>query len=600
MRRFSATLIAGAAAFLTVLATIVAAPSATAAAAGAPLTVCPGFSGYNNTNSYTAVESGYVSILGHTTKLVSSSGATAWTANPYKNVSWQTWFHSLKWLGDLIYTASGRHSGLTTAQRQNALNFAVKVVADYRAKNPGALTTKPTLWQKNSSGHRAQVLGCLLESLGGNAPSWLVSYANTEAAWLTSSKNYLGAWNQGLDQDLGAIAITCVTGYRLVRDSVVRRASATMDTNIDSDGATSEQSVGYGAYGYALWTKVITSMDACGITPPSVAARVRLVPDFLAWGSTPNGHLEQLGDTTYDPSPNIASTSAQYAATLGALGTPPAGRTRIYNNAGYVFGRSSWSSLTSSMYYSLRFGPKMALHGHADKTSVTYWVRGQQILTDSGHIGYNDTKARIYLRSTAAHNTVSTPARTYLREGHGSAALVGQWQSGNADGYTVADYSLGLQIGSTWKYYAKTRSVVVLRNPDVMIVLDKVAGGAKGQAWNQRWHFAPGVKRVSGSSTRATFSNGASILSVPVATSPAAKTTVASSWIARTTGVKTADLQAVVTTSGRHAQFLTVVAPSGSIGYRYDAAAGQLTVTNYGQTVAVLQINANGSLTQVG
>ena len=597
MRRFSATLIAGAAAFLTVLATIAAAPSASAAAAGQPLNVCPGFSGYNNTNAYTAVEAGYVSLLGHTTKLVNpSTGATAWTANPYKNASWQTWLHSLKWVGDLIYTASGRHANLTTAQRQAALDLAVKIVADYRAKNPAALTTRSAIWQKNSSGHRAQVLGCLVESLGSRAPSWLVSYANTQAAWLTSGKNYLGAWNQGLDQDLGAIAITCITGYTAVRDSVVRRATATMETNIDAQGATSEQSVGYGAYGYSLWTKVITSMDACGITPPAISSRVALVPDFLAWASTPSGHLEQLGDTTYDPTPAVAMTAVQSAAALGAS----ANVVRIYDTAGYVFGRSSWSNLSSSMYYTLRFGPAMALHGHADKTSVTYWVRGQQILTDSGHIGYNDLAARIYLRSTAAHNSVSTPARTYLRETHGAAYLVSKWSTSAGEGYTVNDTSLGLQIGTTWKPYTKTRSVVVLRNPNVMIVLDNIAGGAKGQAWNQRWHFAPGVKRVSGSSTRATFSNGASILSVPVATSPAAKTTVASSWIARTTGVKTADLQAVVSTSGRHAQFLTIVAPTGGISYRYNAAAGQLTVTNYGQTIAVLQINANGSLTQVG
>lgn len=589
MRRSSATVLTVAAAILAVLATALSAPTAASAAPGQPLTVCPGFSGYNHANPYTSVERGYVSILGHTTKLVSSSGSVSWAANPYRNVSWQTWLHSMKWIGDLIYTGSGGHTGVSTSARQHALDEAVAIVASYRSANPGALSTHPSLVQKNSSGHRAQLLGCLVETLGSNAPSWLVSYANQTAAWLTSSRNYLGAWNQGLDQDLGAIAISCVTGYTAVRNAAVNRAASTMAANIDAEGATSEQSVGYGVYGYALWTKVITTMNACGITPPSVIDRVNLVPQFLAWATTPSGRLEQLGDTTYDPTPDIARTAEAGISAQGA-----ASLVKVYDQAGYVFGRSSWNNLGSSMYYSLRFGPKMALHGHSDKTSVTYWVGGRQILTDSGHIGYSDTAARNYLRSTAAHNALSTPARNGLRQGNGAATLIKQWQVGNADGYSVVDRSLGLQLRGVWYPYRKVRSVVVLRNPNVMIVLDTVAGGAKGQVWTQRWHLAPGVKRAGGSATRATFNNGTTIYSVPAATTAHAKVTVGSSWVARTTGRKTADLQAVVTASGRHAQFLTIIAPTAGISYRY--SGGILTVVYRGANVATLQVGSNGIL----
>lgn len=590
MRRSSSTALAVAAAVLAVLSTVLTAPTAASAAPGRPLTVCPGFSGYNHANPYSSLERGYVSILGHTTRLVSSGGSTSWSANPYRNVSWQTWLHSMKWIGDLIYTGSGGHTGVSTADRQRALNLAVAIVNSYRVANPGALSTHPSLVQKNSSGHRAQTLGCLVETLGGNAPAWLVQYANATAAWLTSSRNYLGAWNQGLDQDLGAIAITCVTGYTKVRDAAVNRAAATMAANIDPQGATNEQSVGYGVYGYALWTKVITTMNTCNITPPSVIDRVNLVPDFLAWASTPSGRLEQIGDTTYDPTPDIAKTAA---ASFSALGAPNQ-LVKVYGTAGYVFGRSSWSNLPSSMYYSLRFGPKMALHGHSDKTSVTYWVRGRQILTDSGHIGYADTAARNYLRSTAAHNALSTPPRNGLRQGNGAATLLKQWQVGNADGYTVVDKSLGLQLRGVWYPYRKVRSVVVLRNPDVMIVLDAVAGGAKSQVWTQRWHLAPGVARAGGSSSRATFNNGTTIYSVPVATTAHAKVTVGTSWVARTTGHKTPDLQAVVTATGRHAQFLTIIAPSAGISYRY--SAGQLTIVYRGVNVATLLVSSTGIL----
>jgi hypothetical protein len=604
MRRSRATAVAVAAAFLAVLATLVSAPSASAAVPGGPINVCPRFSGLDGTNPYVGgrgnidLAHGYVTIMGHSTKLLNTStGAVNWSANPYKNTSWQIWLHSLKWVGDLVFTAtrSSDHPTLSYAQRDAALLLAQKIALNYIASNRTALSS-PSLPQRNSSGHRAQVFGCLLEVLGSRASSTLRSYAKSDATWLLQSKNYAGAWNQGLEQDLGALTMACMIPDSSLKAAAVARATATMNTNIDPEGATNEQSIGYGAYGYALWNKVITSMNACGIAAPGVVSRVKMVPDFLAWASTPNGRLEQLGDTTYDPSPNIASTAAQYTATLGALGTPPTDRTKIYANAGYVFGRSGWANLTTSMYYSLRFGPAMAMHGHADKTSVTYWVRGKQILTDSGHIGYTDLAARIYLRSTAAHNSVSTPARTYLRQGHGAATLYDSWYGTNADGYTVSDYSLGLQVGTKWTPYAKKRSIVVLRNPDMMVVLDTIAGGAKGQVWTQRWHMAPGAKRVSGSSLRATFNTGTSILSVPVATTPAAKTSVVSSWIARTTGVKTPDVQAVVTASGRHAQFLTIVAPNPGVTYRYDATLHQITIYSNGNVVTTLQIFSDGRL----
>ena len=195
-----------------------------------------------------------------------------------------------------------------------------------------------------------------------------------------------------------------------------------MATNIDADGATSEQSIGYastatrsGPRSSPRWTPAASrrrrSRRASASCPSSWPGPARPTATSSSSATPP---------TTRRPTSSRPPRSTRRpSARLGPRRRPHA---RLLH-AGYVFGRSSWSSLTTSMYYSLRFGPTMALHGHSDKTSVTYWVRGQQILTDSGHIGYTDTAARIYLRSTAAHNSVSTPPRTYLRQGLGPAVL---------------------------------------------------------------------------------------------------------------------------------------------------------------------------------
>lgn len=596
MRRWSASTIAAASALLVAVGLLTASPSSAATTyPGHPLVVCPGFSGLNTAtaNTYQDLERGYVTIMGRRAKVLDpSTGVVNWSADPFSNSSWRIWFHSVKWIADLVYTASGRHAGLSWTERQKALTLATRIVHSYMVSNTGALS-RPTTVQKSSSGHRAQAIGCLIETLGSSTPSWLRSFANADAAWLLKSSSYLGAWNQGLDQDLGVITIGCVDGNSAARDAAVRRASATMETNIDPQGATTEQSVGYGAYGYALWTKVIRTMDTCGVTPPAVAARVQLVPEFIAWATTPTGRLEQLGDTFYDLAPNIPSTPAQYVATLGTQGTAPAGLVKLYSRQGYVFGRSAWTDLTHSSYYSLRYGPRMNWHGHADKTSLTYWVGGREIVTDSGHIGYNDSKARIYLKSAEAHNIVTTPARSCLRTAGGSADLTLFRQYANAEYYLITDRSLGMMVNGVYKPYTKTRAVFVLHNPDVMVVVDRIAGGASDQVWQQRFHMAPGMSRVSGTSRSATFNDGTTLSIVPTASS-SSSTSVVSGWVARSTGVKTADQQVVSTAKGSQVRFVTVIAPSSSTTWSYDASLGQLTILQNGSPVSVLQLSGGG------
>jgi hypothetical protein len=320
---------------------------------------------------------------------------------------------------------------------------------------------------------------------------------------------------------------------------------------------------------------------------------VALVPEFLAWATTPAGKLEQLGDTMSIATPVIAGTAAEYAATRGAVGTAPEPRVKVYSQ-GYVFGRSSWQNLATSSYYTLRFGPKMAHHGHMDRTSVTFWSNGRPILVDSGHIGYTNKTARKYLISTQAHNNVSTPPRTGLRPSMGGASLTSWFTTDAGDGFTVADRSLGMLVNGRYVPYAKSRSVIVLHDPDVMIVSDTVGGGAAGQIWTQRWHMAPGMKVASASSQRTTFTNGTTVYAVPTLTTAGSKQTRASSWVSQSLGTKTANIEVVQTAVGRSARFLTVVAAEA--GTTYSVSGNVVSIWHQGSLVAQVARSSTGAL----
>lgn len=108
--------------------------------------------------------------------------------------------------------------------------------------------------------------------------------------------------------------------------------------------------------------------------------------------------LHQIGDSELVRTAPVANTPLEYAGNLGASGTPPADRVRVYS-AGYVFGRSAWGpGFAGQASYGIRYGAARALHGHSDHTSITYTARGRDILIDGGHAGYQNDQWRTWAR----------------------------------------------------------------------------------------------------------------------------------------------------------------------------------------------------------
>ena len=159
-----------------------------------------------------------------------------------------------------------------------------------------------------------------------------------------------------------------------------------------------------------LWDTAEQDLAARGLSLPGwITARIAQMPAFLAMATQPDGKLAQIGDTYVIGPRNRPGTPLEYAATRGASGTPPAQRVAVYQ-AGYVFGRSGWSPFGGQSFYSLRFGPGMRIHGHADHMGLTYYARGRNLIVDAGHYGYASTRYRAYLLSPEAASDLSCPA----------------------------------------------------------------------------------------------------------------------------------------------------------------------------------------------
>ncbi len=559
-------------------------PTVPAQAAAVPL--CIGYNGLQTANTVAVVMAGNFVSGSHPAYHVATGTSVNWAADPYHDQSWRVWFHSLKWVGALIYDYQ-RHGNRTSLDRATAL------VADYVSKNPLGHTSDPTT-ELLSMGHRAQLYACLAEANGD--PAWLKAAGSATATYLES--HWAGVWNQGLDQDLGILTIGCVMGFPTLADFASNRLGYAAAQVFDSQGATNEQAPGYAIYSYDRWLIALDRIAACGKTPPSgLDVRLAKVPTFVAHATGPDGYLTQIGDTEAVPPLDHPGTGFTYVATRGASGTAPPTDVAVYS-AGYVFGRSSWSPFADASYYTLRFGPPKALHGHFDRTQVTFYSQHRQVLLDSGHIGYTDVVDRTWLWSPEAHNVLTV---TGLRaDSTRPTTLVSQFQSPGWDAYRLSD--------APYDTVTRVRNVLIARGPDFIASYDMGGTNAPRQ-FLVNWHLPIGMGVVIAGRSRATATNGAAqttIIRVAMPNAPlgpGALLTKSGIWSPRL-NTKYANPIVYMPTIGRSTGTFSVIVPAAT-GTPVSAGAAtaanghvQVTVT-VGAVVHVIEIGRDGSLTMV-
>ncbi|WP_350280497.1 heparinase II/III family protein [Kribbella sp. HUAS MG21] len=451
---------------------------------------CPAYSGIDRGNPVSALYRDTFS-WGTTApaKIGDGKGNVNWRVNPDKNPSWYMWLHSLRWLGQ------GINAGAKGDRR--ALQHVTAIVRDWVKDNP--YSWKADVGAYESTMHRTNVLICLRQAVlsGLRVTKLPPSYAWLDDALLKHAwflqKNYSGDWNHGTDESLALFGVGCTLGRHDLKKLAADRLTSAIKTSIDTQGTTNEQSTAYAQFNYALWGRAIDVLRKCGVDPgTTITARRRELAKWLALATNSLGNLPQLGDSEVVKTVPVPGTVLEYAGTLGARGIRPTQRIGIFDG-GYVFGRTGWGEtrpFTQESTYSIRFGPVRKLHGHEDHTSVTYTSRGRDILIDGGHSGYKWDDWRSWAKSQFAHNEL-TVASTAAE--HPETKLVRSSIKDTSEFYELKD-----KLGPV----DRTRGVLMLKDPDLMVVLDRGAS-ATSQQYSALWHLPADQKVVVSGNDRA-------------------------------------------------------------------------------------------------
>lgn len=384
--------------------------------------------------------------------------------SPVDNPAWRLWYHSLAWVVPLAVESYVAEDAAGTRIVAAYVRAAVRTGRDPGSATPAAYArANRSGWDEGTNTRRQQTLNCLVQI----QPDTMV------AAWLDSTilanldmRRYYGLprarpHNHGVMANLALID----TGVILGRTGLIDRAQVRLlaDVGVVRDpscGMTYEQSAPYQGVNARLWLRTADRLGLAG--RPAAAARLRAAAR----------HMAAAYDHLVTPSGRIAAVG--HGGPERGFLLPAHRATRMLCRvSGWAAGRTAWTP--SATHYTLHFGPRRQMHGHADHGSVT-WAVGDDVLVDTGNWFDRAAAAYRYADSNAAHNVLGVSGMELYR----STALVrASWQP-RADTYTVRD---------TVPLVTRTRSVRIDRVLPLLMVLDR-ATATRTRSFTQRWHFA--------------------------------------------------------------------------------------------------------------
>ncbi|TMD27712.1 MAG: hypothetical protein E6I94_09345, partial [Chloroflexi bacterium] len=257
-----------------------------------------------------------------------------WRENPFHDNLWQFHYHSL------VYVLQLEGAWARTGENRY-LDRAVFLLRDWLRDNPRSNPPSPFSWNDHSTAWRAAVLACTAEIVP--VSTWLRQALLLHGSTLADPAFYRRHGNHALNQSIALLDVGHVLNRTDWMQLASARINALIEESVDVQGVTNEQSIGYQLYNYRRYLSAEDRLHACGQPISRAFARVAKMPTFLGWATLPNGEYELIGDTSAAVATSIPGTLAEFAATAGTSGPPPAADFMAYD-AGYAFGRTGWGA----------------------------------------------------------------------------------------------------------------------------------------------------------------------------------------------------------------------------------------------------------------
>lgn len=396
-----------------------------------------------------------------------------WSADPFKDANWRAQLMHWRMTDPILAEYSARPD-------QALLREALSYVLDWHRFHfvEGRLT--PISWMDSSTGIRSLRLAFILDAI--KRSELVVSEVELSAvhdlvdehARRLTDESLIAKSNHAIFQVLGLKLLSQTASdrdsCRAGEEYADRKFKEVLHNQFDERGVHREHSPAYHFWACALLSKLGRHFDS-----PEIASLLDLARSRAKWLVLPDGTEPRVGDSAGSPRKTISKPSAPVAHTT--IGPVLVGD---LNQSGYAIIRSVDDR---SMLFVTGVA-NSSVHKHADDLSFELFEHGRRIFVDSGKYGYfRRDPFRRYMRSAAAHNTISIKDRTIR-----PSDIVA---SGSALRPTLIDGDQFVIEGAIERPGLFTQKRTFFYSPSRYIVVRDILSAAVEQNFVSSLHIAP-------------------------------------------------------------------------------------------------------------
>jgi hypothetical protein len=353
---------------------------------------------YNSDDSFEATQIAEISVKLSSREEVSFKTDFSFTLDPFNDRSWRFWFQNLSWLPMHLDTLAEE---------------AIEVQADYVVLRwitfmQDKKSNSEFFYHDHSLAYRAINLIECMDFFSDEMRITLIHHLTEIGTLLVSPIEDNALSNHAFDQ---AIALFLISDFltsnpfsQSWQEISLARIERELDYSFTNDGVHVENSP---SYHHGMITNIHRSLNKVLKISPHQAIQnhrsklAKSIP-YLAWIIRPDGKVPPLGDSEEKE----VSTN---------LGRKISGHDVFSSHEGMrVFGEgyAIWKSSSKQYHLTLKSCHHGRFHRHDDDCSLALWVRGENLLMDSGLLYYEEKDLdRIHVRSAKGHSGFEIPGK---------------------------------------------------------------------------------------------------------------------------------------------------------------------------------------------
>jgi len=353
---------------------------------------------YHTHQSLVAIQVADISLKLNSRKEVIVQTDFSFALDPFSDRSWRFWFQNLSWL----------FSYLDTLQEDIVQKQADYVISKWITFMEDQQTDSEFFYHDHSLAIRAISLIECMDFFSDEMRKTIIHHLKEIGTLLVSPLEDNALSNHAFDQ---AIALFLISDFLTTNPSSkawqeisLTRLERELNYSFTNDGVHVE---GSPSYHHGMITNIHSSLSRILKISPHQAIQNHLAElaksiPYLAWIIRPDGKVPPLGDSEE----KLVSTS---------LGRELSGNELFSSHEGMrVFGEgyAIWKSSSKEYHLTLKSCHHGRFHRHDDDCSITLWVRGQNLIMDSGLLYYQEKDPdRIHVRSAKGHSGFEIPGK---------------------------------------------------------------------------------------------------------------------------------------------------------------------------------------------